>query len=238
MKAFIFNSGRGSRLGALTAERPKALVPLANGETLLARQLRLLHQAGVMEVVISTGYRGAQICEAVQPFAMQGMRFNFVDNPDYATSNAIVSLDHAAACLRGHDVLMMHGDLVFDASWLKKVMQAPVHDLAAVDGTTPLNAKDFKAQVREGRIAAIGVDLFGDDCVNFMPFYKLSARALALWLDVVHDRCAHGDTAIYAETAAAPVLEEMNLFALSYAGHLLAEVDTPADLEAVNARLC
>ena len=238
MKAFIFNSGRGSRLGALTAERPKALVPLANGETLLARQLRLLHQAGVMEVVISTGYRGAQICEAVQPFAMQGMRFNFVDNPDYATSNAIVSLDHAAACLRGHDVLMMHGDLVFDASWLKKVMQAPVHDLAAVDGTTPLNAKDFKAQVREGRIAAIGVDLFGDDCVNFMPFYKLSARALALWLDVVHDRCAHGDTAIYAETAAAPVLEEMNLFALSYAGYLLAEVDTPADLKAVNARLC
>lgn len=72
MKAFIFNSGRGSRLGALTAERPKALVSLATGETLLARQLRLLHQAGVTEVVISTGYRGAQICEAVQPFAMQG----------------------------------------------------------------------------------------------------------------------------------------------------------------------
>ena len=56
MKAFIFNSGRGSRLGALTAERPKALVSLATGETLLAR---LLHQVGVTEVVISTGYRGA-----------------------------------------------------------------------------------------------------------------------------------------------------------------------------------
>lgn len=238
MKAFIFNAGRGSRLGALTAERPKALVSLATGETLLARQLRLLHQAGVAEIVISTGYRGAQIREAVQPFAAQGMHFTFVDNPDYARTNAIVSLDRAAACLRGNDVLMLHGDLVFDASWLKKVMQAPVHDLAAVDETTPLNAKDFKAQVSNGRIAAIGVDLFGEDCVNFMPFYKLSAHALGLWLDAVHECCAHGDTAIYAETAAAPVLEAMNLFALSYAGHLLAEIDTPADLEAANARLC
>lgn len=53
MRAFIFNSGRGSRLGALTAAQPKALVPLANGETLLSRQLRLLGKAGVGDVVIS-----------------------------------------------------------------------------------------------------------------------------------------------------------------------------------------
>lgn len=237
MKAFIFNSGRGSRLGALTAERPKALVSLANGETLLARQLRLLSQVGVAEVVISTGYRGAQIREAVQPFAAQGMRFTFVDNPDYATSNAIVSLDRAASCLRGQAVLMMHGDLVFDAAWLEKVMQSPASDLAAVDETTPLNEKDFKAQLKDGRVAAIGVDLFGSDCVNFMPFYKLSARALDLWLDEVHAHCARGETAIYAETAAASVLAEMNLQALSYAAHLLAEVDTPDDLAWVNEQL-
>lgn len=237
MKAFIFNSGRGSRLGALTAERPKALVSLANGETLLARQLRLLCQAGVTDVVISTGYRGEQIREAVQPFTAQGMRFTFVDNPDYATSNAIVSLDRAADCLRGQAVLMMHGDLVFDAAWLEKVMQSPASDLAAVDDSTPLNEKDFKAQLKDGCVAAIGVDFFGSDCVNFMPFYKLSARALGLWLDEVRAHCARGETAIYAETAAASVLAEMRLQALSYAGHLLAEVDTPDDLAWVNEHL-
>lgn len=237
MKAFIFNSGRGSRLGALTAERPKALVSLANGETLLARQLRLLCQAGVTDVVISTGYRGEQIREAVQPFTAQGMRFTFVDNPDYATSNAIVSLDRAADCLRGQAVLMMHGDLVFDAAWLEKVMQSPASDLAAVDDSTPLNEKDFKAQLKDGRVAAIGVELFGSDCVNFMPFYKLSARALGLWLDEVRAHCARGETAIYAETAAASVLAEMRLQVLSYAGHLLAEVDTPDDLAWVNEQL-
>ena len=233
MRAFIFNSGRGSRLGALTAERPKALVPLAGGETLLARQLRLLGAVGVCDVVISTGYRAAQIVAASAPFTAQGMNVRFVHNPDYQTTNAIVSLDLAAPLLRGEELLMLHGDLVFDANWLEKVLSTTAPDLAAVDATPPLNEKDFKARLETGHIAAIGVDLFGDDCVNFMPFYKLSAQALDLWLDAVHAAVGRGETQIYAETAAAPVLCKMQLAPFSYAGRLLAEIDTPEDLAAV-----
>lgn len=233
MRAFIFNSGRGSRLGALTAERPKALVPLAGGETLLARQLRLLGAAGVCDVVISTGYRAAQIVAASAPFTAQGMNVRFVHNPDYQTTNAIVSLDLAAPLLRGEELLMLHGDLVFDANWLEKVLSTTAPDLAVVDATPPLNEKDFKARIENGTIAAIGVDLFGDDCVNFMPFYKLSAQALDLWLDAVHAAVGRGETQIYAETAAALVLCKMQLAPFSYAGRLLAEIDTPEDLAAV-----
>ena len=237
MRAFIFNSGRGSRLGALTAERPKALVPLANGETLLSRQLRLLGAAGVRDVVISTGYRAAQIVAASAPFTAQGMNVRFVHNPDYQTTNAIVSLDLAAPLLRGEELLMLHGDLVFDANWLEKVLSTTAPDLAAVDATPPLNEKDFKARIENGTIAAIGVDLCGEDCVNFMPFYKLSAQALDLWLDAVHAAIGRGETQIYAETAAAPVLCKMQLAPFSYARRLLAEIDTPEDLAAVRSYL-
>lgn len=233
MRAFIFNSGRGSRLGALTAERPKALVPLAGGETLLARQLRLLGAAGVRDVVISTGYRAAQIMAASAPFTARGMNVRFVHNPDYQTTNAIVSLERAADYVRGEALLMLHGDLVFDEGWIRDVLAAEATDLAAVDATPPLNEKDFKARIENGTIAAIGVDLFGDDCVNFMPFYKLSAQALDLWLDAVHAAVGRGETQIYAETAAAPVLCKMQLAPFSYAGRLLAEIDTPEDLAAV-----
>lgn len=237
MRAFIFNSGRGSRLGALTAEQPKALVPLANGETLLSRQLRLLGSAGVRDVVISTGYLAEQIEAATATFAAQGMRFGFVHNPDYQQTNAIVSLERAADYVRGGDLLMLHGDLVFDKGWICDVLAAEATDLAAVDATLPLNEKDFKARVKNGTIAAIGVDLFGEDCVNFMPFYKLSARALDLWLDAVHAAVGRGETQSYAETAAAPVLCEMQLAPFSYAGRLLAEIDTPEDLAAVRKYL-
>lgn len=237
MRAFIFNSGRGSRLGALTAAQPKALVPLANGETLLSRQLRLLGAAGVRDVVISTGYRAAQIMAASAPFTAQGINVRFVHNPDYQTTNAIVSLDLAAPLLRGEELLMLHGDLVFDANWLEKVLSTTAPDLAAVDATPPLNEKDFKARIENGTIAAIGVDLCGEDCVNFMPFYKLSAQALDLWLDAVHAATCRGETQIYAETAAAPVLCKMQLAPFSYAGRLLAEIDTPEDLAAVRSYL-
>ena len=44
MKAFIFNSGSGTRMGDLTKYTPKALIKLSNGETIspMARLLKML----------------------------------------------------------------------------------------------------------------------------------------------------------------------------------------------------
>ena len=57
MKAFIFNSGVGSRLGDLTKDLPKALVKLKSGETILGRQLRLLKTVGIKDIIISTAIK-------------------------------------------------------------------------------------------------------------------------------------------------------------------------------------
>ena len=231
MKAFIFNSGKGSRLGALTAHQPKALVSLGNGETLLSRQLRLLGEAGIYEVVISIGYLGDMICEAVKPFEAQGFQFTFVDNPHYATSNAIVSMALARGALVGDDCLVLHGDLVFSEAWLERLLSAPVANAVATNATTPLNEKDFKARVQDGRIVTIAVDVFGEDCVNLMPFYKLSRESMAVWREAVEALIAHGDTNVYAENAANTVMTALDLHALSYADMVMVEVDTPEDLK-------
>lgn len=231
MKAFIFNSGKGSRLGALTAHQPKALISLGNGETLLSRQLRLLGEAGIYEVVISIGYLGDMIREAVKPFEAQGFQFTFVDNPHYATSNAIVSMALARGALVGDDCLVLHGDLVFSEAWLERLLSALVANAVATNATTPLNEKDFKARVQDGRIVTIAVDVFGEDCVNLMPFYKLSSESMAVWLEAVEALIAHGDTNVYAENAANTVMTALDLHALSYADMVMVEVDTPEDLK-------
>lgn len=231
MKAFIFNSGKGSRLGALTAHQPKALISLGNGETLLSRQLRLLGEAGIYEVVISIGYLGDMIREVVKPFEAQGFQFTFVDNPHYATSNAIVSMALARGALVGDDCLVLHGDLVFSEAWLERLLSAPVANAVATNATTPLNEKDFKARVQDGRIVTIAVDVFGEDCVNLMPFYKLSSESMAVWLEAVEALIAHGDTNVYAENAANTVMTALDLHALSYADMVMVEVDTPEDLK-------
>ena len=55
MKALILNSGLGSRMGVLTAEQPKCMTEISYCETILSRQLKMLAEAGIKDVVITTG---------------------------------------------------------------------------------------------------------------------------------------------------------------------------------------
>ena len=56
MKALILNSGLGSRMGVLTSEHPKCMTEISSRETILSRQLKLITEAGIKDVVITTGY--------------------------------------------------------------------------------------------------------------------------------------------------------------------------------------
>lgn len=56
----LFAAGFGTRMGALTANRPKPLIEVA-GRPLLDHALALAHQAGLARVVVNTHYLGAQI---------------------------------------------------------------------------------------------------------------------------------------------------------------------------------
>ncbi len=53
MKAIILSAGQGSRLGALTHDRPKCLIEF-NGRSLLDRQLDVLAANGIEEAVVVT----------------------------------------------------------------------------------------------------------------------------------------------------------------------------------------
>ena len=55
MKAIIFNSGLGNRMGQITKAIHKSMVQLYNGESLLHRQLNILSSLGVTEYVITVG---------------------------------------------------------------------------------------------------------------------------------------------------------------------------------------
>lgn len=56
----IFAAGRGTRMGALTQTRPKALIPVA-GALLLDRALQVARQAGVPRKVVNLHHHGGQI---------------------------------------------------------------------------------------------------------------------------------------------------------------------------------
>ena len=124
MKALILNSGFGSRMGAITKEHPKCMTDLNDQETILSRQLQLLCNAGITEVVITTGYYNTVLEEYCAGLGLP-LHYEFVNNPIYDQTNYIYSIYCAKEQLRDQDVLLLHGDLVLKNPYCKTFWHFP-----------------------------------------------------------------------------------------------------------------
>ena len=237
MKALIFNSGLGSRLGELTKDKPKSMVQLENGETIFHRQLRILHACGISEFIVTTGPFAEQLEAEAKPFKEIGCAFSFVPNPVYDETNYIYSMYLARDLLIDDSFLLLHGDLVFDAAYAQMVVDSEKPSIGSVNIALPQPEKDFKARIIDGEVREVSVKIFDDDCLAFQPFYKLSANAIATWVDAIKRFVDAGETGVYAENAANTVFEKMHVDAFSYEGHYVEEVDTPEDLTRVSEEI-
>ena len=112
MKALILNSGFGSRMGSLTSEHPKCMTEISATDTILSRQLRLLKNAGINEIVITTGYYDQVLVDYCNSLDMD-LKITFVNNPLFDKTNYIYSIYRAKELL-DDDIVLMHGDLVFE----------------------------------------------------------------------------------------------------------------------------
>lgn len=234
MKALILNSGVGRRMGVLTSEHPKCMTEIAPGETILSRQLRLLARCGIREVVITTGLFDSVLRDYCRSLELP-LEISFVFNPDYAETNYIQSIRCAEPLLRGEDIVLMHGDLVFEQGVLGRVLASPVSCMT-VSSTLPLPQKDFKAVVQDGRVKKVGIEFF-DDALTAQPLYKLLRRDWLMWLDKICEFCDGGQRKCYAENAFNTISDECEVYAMDYKDKLCAEIDTPEDMEAVSRQL-
>lgn len=233
MRALILNSGKGTRMAPLTDHQPKCLTELAPGETILSRQLRLLSEAGVGDVVLTTGpFPGLleEYCESLN----LPLRYTFVRNPDYESTNYIYSIYLAREELED-DILLLHGDLVFESEVLRRCLESE-ESRVAVSSTAPLPEKDFKAVIREDRVEKVGVEFF-DHAQAAQPLYHLKKADWLVWLDRVIQFCEAGDRSCYAEKALNEVTDRCVLRPLDVRNMLCGEVDQPEDLAAVTAKL-
>ena len=234
MKALILNSGLGNRMGVLTSEHPKCMTEISATETILSRQLRLIAEAGIKDVVMTTGYYSDVLERYCKSLALP-LCYTFAVNPLYDRTNYIYSIWCARDFLHDDDVLLMHGDLVFENTVFDDVL-AFRGSCVTVSSTAPLPEKDFKAVLKDGFVSKVGVEFF-DAAVAAQPLYKLSKEDWAAWLQRIGEFCAAGKTGVYAENALNEVSEACKLQPLDVRGRLCAEVDNPQDLEAVYARL-
>ena len=233
MKALILNSGLGTRMGVLTSEHPKCMTEISPRETILSRQLRQVAEAGIPEAVITTGLF-ADVLENYCRSLDLPLKLTFVHNPLFRETNYIYSIDCAREIL-DDDLLLMHGDLVFENEVIDRVM-AHEGSCMAVSTTLPLPEKDFKAVLRNGQIVKVGIEFF-DEAVAAQPLYRLRREDWRKWQESIAAFCARGERRVYAENALNVLDGACGIDALDVGDLLCAEIDNPEDLAAVSARL-
>ncbi len=233
MKALILNSGLGSRMGVLTSEHPKCMTEISSRETILSRQLRQIADAGIEDVVITTGYYDSVLVNYCNSLDLS-LHFTFVKNPIYDQTNYIYSIYCAREYL-DDDIILMHGDLVFENEVFERVIASPVSCMT-VSSTLPLPEKDFKAVVRDGMVMKVGVEFF-NEAMEAQALYKLNKEDWMVWLGKIIEFCESEKTKVYAENALNELDGAANIHALDVENLLCSEIDNPEDLAVVTVKL-
>lgn len=233
MKVLILNSGVGSRMGVLTSEHPKCMTEISSRETILSRQLKQIADAGIKEVVMTTGKFDSVLVNYCESLDLP-IHFTFVKNPIYKDTNYIYSIYCAREYLYD-DIIMMHGDLVFENAVFDKVVNSK-ESCMTVSSTIPLPEKDFKAVVKDGKVQKVGVEFF-NDAMEAQALYHLYKDDWKKWLDKIVEFCEADNTGVYAENALNELNGSADISALDVENLLCAEIDNPEDLAIVSSKL-
>ena len=203
-------------------------------ETIMSRQLKLLEDVGVKEVIITTGYFEEALvnyCNSLE----YNLCIGFVNNPLYADTNYIYSIYCARELLRDEDVLLMHDDLVFEYSVLEDLINNE-KSCMKVSSVAALPEKDFKAVVTNGLVTSVGIEFF-DSAMEAQAFYKLNKEDWNAWLEEICNFCELNNCKCYAEVALNNVISKCSIEALDVKERLCTEIDNVEDLAIVKSKL-
>jgi NDP-sugar pyrophosphorylase family protein len=136
MIAVLLAAGRGTRMGSLTANTPKPLLPL-RGRPIIEHVLLGLRHAGIRDIVIVTGYRAEQIEAHLGDGTRLDcrVRYHRQERPD-GTARAL-ALAHGAC--GSSPFILSWADVVVDpehyAELLGEFRRAPCDALLSINST-------------------------------------------------------------------------------------------------------
>ena len=135
MQAIILAAGMGRRLGELTKDQTKCMVPV-NGVRLIDRVLGQLTKLPLQRVIIVVGYKGQELREYITTQYGQQLTANcqlqFAENPIYDKTNNIYSLSLVKEYLQEDDTLLIESDLILSDRLFEMLLENPCPNLALV----------------------------------------------------------------------------------------------------------
>jgi choline kinase len=231
MIGVILAAGMAKRLRPLTDTKPKCLLKVGE-RTLLERTVDAMHQAGITEFLVVTGYRGEMIREFLTTHYPQ-VTIQYLDNVDYEHNNNIYSLWMACQKVRGCDFLLMDSDILCDPAAVVRIAQEPTAALAV--NRHELGEEEMKVVVdSENRITEISKTCRPEDAMGeSVGIEKITSdysEALARELDQMI--LQEGLIDIFYERAFERLIPQGRTFKVVDTTHYFSyELDTPEDFK-------
>jgi choline kinase len=228
MTGVILAAGRGARLNGGNSSLPKCLVTLG-GETLLARNIRLLRGAGVDDIVVVVGCAADAVRQNCR-----GLRgsVTFVENARFAETNSLFSLWMARELLTS-GFIVMNCDVLLHPQLLTDLLTARHEDALLVDfasNGTPYGDEEMKVRVRRGCIVEMSKTMepaaADGENLGVARFGAAGACALIGELDRI---VAAGDVMAWVPQAFTALAARRPLHAIGTRGLPWLEIDFPED---------
>ena len=158
MKAILLSAGQGSRLGWLTADRPKCLLPIGS-RTLIDWQLEALKASGIDQVSVVVGFQASMMEDHLKKHDAPGFAVTPLFNPFYKVADNLGSCWLARAAM-DDDFLIVNGDTLFEQRISQAVLASPDAPITiTIDRKPAYDDDDMKVIEADGMLQAVGKTL-------------------------------------------------------------------------------
>jgi L-glutamine-phosphate cytidylyltransferase len=122
MILIILAAGTGSRLGKITSETPKVLIPLLYGKSLLDHHIEAVKQnTSVERVVVVSGFGADLIDSKIERLGLTKL-IQTQFNPFYSIAGPVVSVWMASSWMTASDFLLCNGDTYYHPQAIARIL--------------------------------------------------------------------------------------------------------------------
>lgn len=172
MQAIIMAAGKGSRLGELTKDKPKSFVEI-KGVKLLEYNISLLHEYGIKDIIIVTGY----MTEKIEKLCEKTEGVKCVFNPFYEQVNVLGSFYIGMPYIKD-DVIYMHADSLCSPSVFERMINENADIVLPVDYKI-CDEEAMKVKTIDNKIVEISKQIPCSEAEGeFIGIAKISKKAL------------------------------------------------------------
>ena len=238
-KALILAAGIGKRLGELTRNIPKCLLPIEsrNEVTLLDLSIKSLIEDNISEISIVTGFGAEALKNHINKKWKGKSSFKYIFNEYYKEYNNIYSA-YLARNIWDDETLLLNSDIIFHPLILKNLIQEikksnKQKSFLVIDDKKVLTTESMKVKVNstlEIKEINKGLEIktsFGE----YIGITYLRGFERIKFLESLENNVKNKRLDLYYEDAIAHILNDVSIYPVSTEGKPWTEVDTAEDYE-------